>query len=62
MEEDLIFDKITTINMELAISELKKNPERFLKDFDKIKKIIEGADLEEKVDEWLIELPSICTF
>ena len=43
--------------MELAISELKNNPERFLNDFDQIKKIFEGADAEEKVEEWLDEPP-----
>ena len=43
-EKNLIFAKINTKNMELAILELKNNPERFLNDFDKIKKILEGAD------------------
>ena len=56
-EEYLIFPKITTRNMERALAELKNDPECYLKDFDEIKTILEGADLEEKVDEWLIELP-----
>ena len=29
----------------------------YMDDFDEIKKILEGADAEEKVDEWLDELP-----
>ena len=43
--------------MEHALSELKNDPEVYLNDFDEIKKILEGADLEEKVEEWLNELP-----
>ena len=42
--------------MELAISEFKNNP-RFLNDFEEIKKTLEGADAEEKVEDWLNELP-----
>ena len=37
-EEYLIFQKINTKNMELAISEFKNNPERFWNDFEEIKK------------------------
>ena len=43
--------------MERALAELKNDPACYLKDFEEIKKILEGVDLEEKVDEWLIELP-----
>ena len=50
-EENLICAKITTKNMERAFAEFKNDPACYLKDFDEIKKILEGTDLEEKVDE-----------
>ena len=42
--------------MELALAELKNHHVCYMDDFDEIKKILEGADAEEKVDEWLDEL------
>ena len=56
-EEHLICAKIQTKNMEHAISVLKNDPECYLNDFDEIKKLLEGADAEEKAEEWLDELP-----
>ena len=58
-EEHLICVKIHTQNMEEAISELKNNLERYLNDFDDIKKILQGAEAEDKVEEWLDELPCL---
>jgi len=42
--------------MERTLAELEKNPERYLNDFDEIKKILEGEPTEEKIEEWLNEL------
>ena len=47
-EEGLIFAKIVGRNMELA---LVNHHVCYMDDFDEIKKILEGADAEEKVDE-----------
>ena len=56
-EEALICEQIITKNMELALAELKKDPRGYLNDFDEIKKMLESSEAEEKVEEWLDELP-----
>jgi len=57
IEEHLICTKIVTKNTERALKQLKNDPEVYLNDFDEIKKMLEGTDVKEKVDEWLDELP-----
>jgi len=53
----LICFEIHTKNMERALAELKTDPGVYLNDFDEIKKILEGAPTEEKIEEWLNEIP-----
>ena len=56
-EEDLIFEKIITKNMELALAELRKDPSGYLTDFYEIKKMLESSEAKVKVEELLDELP-----
>jgi len=53
----LICFKIHTENMERALTELQNDPSFSLIYFNEIKEILEVAPTEEKIEEWLDELP-----
>jgi len=56
-EVNILCDKMTTDKMEEGLKVLKKEPKISFEDFEKIKKILEGAHPKEEFDKWFDKLP-----
>ena len=52
-----IYFSIITYEIEKEFKELKKKPEIYREDYHQVETILEGADPEEELNKWLLELP-----